>query len=106
MVREDQTAALVLALFSVGAFGLMLSACVASNRVRRAPASRSTSPSVGLARTAAATPSDIKAPGPSPDRMPVVPPPRAEAAEVPEGYRVEVVLSDLLFPSSVEFDDE
>src|SRR5262249_46190244 len=25
--------------------------------------------------------------------------------EVPEGYRVEVVLSDLLFPSSVEFDD-
>jgi glucose/arabinose dehydrogenase len=109
MVRDDQTAALVLTLFAVGAFGLMLSACVASDRLVRKDTPARSAPSVGMARAPGQPPApapDIRTPGPSPDRLPVVPPPRAEAAEVPEGYRVEVVLSDLLFPSSVEFDDE
>ena len=104
MVRDDQTAALVLTLFGVGAFGLMMSACVTSDRSRRPSVARS--PSVGMARPPVASSLDIRTPGPSPDRLPVVPPPRSDAAEVPEGYRVEIVLSDLLFPSSVEFDDE
>lgn len=33
-----------------------------------------------------------------------VPPPDPSAAEVPQGYRVEVVLKDLTYPTSVEFD--
>jgi glucose/arabinose dehydrogenase len=34
-----------------------------------------------------------------------VPPPDAAAAQVPPGYRVEVVMTDLNYPTSVEFDD-
>ncbi len=37
---------------------------------------------------------------------PAVPAARAEAAEVPEGYRTEVVVSDLTYPTSVELDDQ
>lgn len=36
---------------------------------------------------------------------PQVPPPEASAVEVPEGFRAEVVLSGLTYPTSVEFDD-
>jgi len=37
---------------------------------------------------------------------PRIPPPDPNAAEVPAGYRVEVVASGLTYPSSVEFDDQ
>lgn len=36
---------------------------------------------------------------------PEVPPPDASAAEVPPGFRAEVVMSGLTYPTSVEFDD-
>lgn len=36
---------------------------------------------------------------------PKVPPPAASAVEVPEGFRAEVVMSDLTYPTSIEFDD-
>lgn len=39
-------------------------------------------------------------------QMPKVPRPSADAAQVPPGYRVEVVLTDLTYASSVEFDDQ
>ena len=35
-----------------------------------------------------------------------VPPPDPAAAQVPAGYRVEVVLKDLTYPTSVEFDED
>jgi glucose/arabinose dehydrogenase len=37
---------------------------------------------------------------------PKVPPPDASAVEVPEGFRAQVVLSGLTYPTSVEFDDQ
>ncbi len=40
-----------------------------------------------------------------PKEFPRVPPPDAAAAQVPAGYRVEVVMRDLNYPTSVEFDD-
>lgn len=40
-----------------------------------------------------------------PREFPIVPPPDAAAAEVPDGYRVEVVVRDLVYPTSVTFDD-
>lgn len=36
---------------------------------------------------------------------PKVPPSEASAAQVPDGFRVEVVMSGLTYPTSVEFDD-
>ena len=39
-------------------------------------------------------------------QLPEVPPPEASAAKVPEGYRVEVFLSDLTYPTSLETDGE
>lgn len=39
------------------------------------------------------------------DELPKVPPPNASAAKVAQGYRVEVVLSGLTYPTSVEFED-
>lgn len=36
---------------------------------------------------------------------PKIPPPDASAVEVPEGFRAEVVVSGLTYPTSVEFDD-
>ena len=48
----------------------------------------------------------VKQPGPAPKELPHVPPPDAKAAEVPKGYRVEIVLSGLEYPSSIEFDDQ
>jgi glucose/arabinose dehydrogenase len=44
-------------------------------------------------------------PGRAPESLPHVPRPDAAAAEVPPGYRVEVVLADLTYPTSVAFDD-
>ena len=41
----------------------------------------------------------------APAELPRVPPPNAIAAQVPAGYRVDVVLAGLTYPSSVEFDD-
>lgn len=38
-------------------------------------------------------------------KAPVVPPPLASAAKVPDGFRVEVLVSDLTYPSSIEADD-
>lgn len=40
-----------------------------------------------------------------PREFPRVPPPSAAAAAVPPGYRVEVVVRDLIYPTSIEFDD-
>jgi glucose/arabinose dehydrogenase len=40
-----------------------------------------------------------------PKEMPVVPPPDAAAAVVPAGYKVEVFMKDLIWPSSIDFDD-
>ena len=47
----------------------------------------------------------IKVPAPAPRVAPTIPPPDAKAAQVPEGYQVEVVLSGLQYPSSIEFSD-
>ena len=38
-------------------------------------------------------------------RLPSVPPPDPAAAEVPPGFKVEVVMHGLTYPTSVEFDD-
>lgn len=43
--------------------------------------------------------------GRAPESLPAIPKPDASAAQVPAGYRVEVVLADLTYPTSVEFDD-
>lgn len=40
-----------------------------------------------------------------PKEQPKVPPPSATAAIVPEGYKVEIFMKDLNWPSSIEFDD-
>src|SRR5882762_2884733 len=50
----------------------------------------------------AALPRPVKA---APVEDPKIPPPDPFAADVPQGYRVEVVASGLTFPSSIEFDD-
>jgi len=47
----------------------------------------------------------IKKPAPSPRALPAIPPPDPAAAEVPPGYRVEVAVAGLQYPSAVEFDD-
>lgn len=39
-----------------------------------------------------------------PKEAPVVPPPDANAAWVPQGYKAEVFMKDLIWPSSIEFD--
>ena len=41
---------------------------------------------------------------PTPFDKPAIPPPRADAAEAPPGFRVEVVAAGLVYPTSVEFD--
>lgn len=43
--------------------------------------------------------------GRSPESLPAIPRPDANAAWVPPGYRVELVLADLTYPTSVEFDE-
>ncbi len=48
----------------------------------------------------------IKQPAPAPRSLPHIPPPDAAAAQVPEGYRVEVLLSGLQYPTSIEFGDD
>lgn len=40
-----------------------------------------------------------------PKEQPKIPPPDASAAIVPEGYKVEVFMKDLIWPSSIDFDD-
>lgn len=60
-----------------------------------------------LALLLAAVPlsAQVKLPqGVAPKELPRIPPPDAAAAQVPPGYRVEVVVQDLTYPSSVEFD--
>ncbi|HVL69068.1 MAG TPA: PQQ-dependent sugar dehydrogenase [Vicinamibacterales bacterium] len=42
----------------------------------------------------------------APREFPRIPPPDAKAARVPPGYRVEIAVKDLIYPSSVEFDDQ
>ena len=42
----------------------------------------------------------------TPKELPKVPPPDLKAAQVPAGYRVEVVLTDLTYPTSIEFDGD
>src|SRR5207244_2983731 len=42
----------------------------------------------------------------APKSFPRVPPPDAAAAEVPAGYKVEVVVRDLTYPTAVTFDGE
>lgn len=41
----------------------------------------------------------------APREFPRIPPPDPSAAVVPAGYRVEVAVKDLVYPSSIEFDD-
>lgn len=41
----------------------------------------------------------------APEELPRIPRSDARAAQVPAGYRVEVVLADLAYPTSIEFDD-
>ena len=43
--------------------------------------------------------------GSAPEGLPKIPRPDANAAQVPSGYRVEVVLANLTYPTSIEFDD-
>jgi len=43
--------------------------------------------------------------GRAPESLPAIPRPDANAAQVPAGYRVEIVSADLVYPTSVEFDD-
>jgi glucose/arabinose dehydrogenase len=43
--------------------------------------------------------------GHPPTGFPEVPPPDAKAAQVPDGFKAEVVLSGLTYPTSVELDD-
>ena len=47
-------------------------------------------------------------PGPhtSTHALPVVPPPDAAQAQVPDGYKVEVLMSGLTYPTSAEFDPD
>jgi hypothetical protein len=44
--------------------------------------------------------------GTFPRELPRIPPVDAAAARVPPGYRVEVVVRDLIYPSSIEFDGQ
>lgn len=60
---------------------------------------------VTLGMTACATPPETYPTGVFPRDFPRVPPPSAAAAQVPPGYRVEVVVGDLNYPTSIAFDD-
>ncbi len=40
-----------------------------------------------------------------PKEMPKIPEPDAAAAQVPAGYKVEVFMKDLIWPSSIDFDE-
>jgi glucose/arabinose dehydrogenase len=66
----------------------------------------------GLAVVVAACTSRAEQPAPQrsvgliTDDRPLIPPPDAAAAWVPEGYRVEVAHAGLIYPTSVAFDDE
>ena len=42
--------------------------------------------------------------GEAPKELPKIPPPDATAAQVPDGYRVEIAVSGLTYPTSIEFD--
>jgi glucose/arabinose dehydrogenase len=46
------------------------------------------------------------APKKAPAEMPKIPAPDAAALDVPSGYRAEAVVTDLIYPSSVDFDDQ
>lgn len=41
-----------------------------------------------------------------PKEVPKIPAPDAASAKVPDGYKVEVFMKDLIWPTSIEFDDE
>ncbi len=41
----------------------------------------------------------------APEQMPTIPPPDAASAQVPAGYRVEIVLKDLTYPTCIAIDD-
>jgi uncharacterized membrane protein len=41
----------------------------------------------------------------APEQLPKVPPPETSAVQLPAGYRVEILMSELNYPTSVEFDD-
>jgi glucose/arabinose dehydrogenase len=60
---------------------------------------------LSLAATGCAIPPPSMPQGIFPRSMPPVPPADAAAAAVPPGYRVEVVVRDLVYPTSIEFDD-
>ena len=67
------------------------------------PGCASESSSGSMRKTKPVAP-DIRAPALKPER-PTIPMPDAAAAWVPDGYRAEVVLAGLMYPTSVEFDD-
>jgi glucose/arabinose dehydrogenase len=50
------------------------------------------------------SPAPAEASPPARAPAPQIPAPDARAAEVPEGYRVEVAIASLMYPSSIEFD--
>src|SRR4051812_18319328 len=47
----------------------------------------------------------VEVPGKTPVELPRIPPPDPRAALLPQGFAAEMVLADLTYPSSVEFDD-
>ena len=59
---------------------------------------------LALAATACATLPE-RPQGSFPPEWPRIPAPAAEAAQVPPGYRVELVAADLTYPTSITFDD-
>jgi glucose/arabinose dehydrogenase len=74
---------------SLAAFAILLAALAAAQPVQRVqgPAPQETEK------------------GSAPEGLPKIPRPDANAAQVPSGYRVEVVLANLTYPTSIEFDD-
>lgn len=63
-----------------------------------------TAGALALLLVPAATAQDVK-PRPG-NQPPKIPPPNASAAHVSRGFRVEIFLKDLTYPTSVEFDDQ
>lgn len=78
---------------------------------------RGTLRATALALTALLAPLAAGEPGPqeskpppltdrTPTELPKIPPPDPKAASVPAGFAVEVVAANLIYPTSIEFDDQ
>ena len=49
---------------------------------------------------------DLRHPGTPPAELPRIPPPSADAAHTLDGYRAEIAVDQLVYPTSVDFDDQ